>query len=206
MFPYVSDNLGSIKDARVSVKPTAKLLTFLQDDENKFDVYNQPVTANLKRLTKKEDVLLSVTDIEWLDSFLKHKRQNSETSECNLFQGDELDKEISKLIKTSDILSKERTALTENKNKVVYLHELIEGCELVLPQNQVIERNPVLAARIKRLRKEQEDREYRAMTRNVDTTKKFIAEDTLSYQSKSSFISVKSLSGKFYSFIICFCF
>uniref|UniRef100_A0A182NFZ7 Endoplasmic reticulum-based factor for assembly of v-atpase n=1 Tax=Anopheles dirus TaxID=7168 RepID=A0A182NFZ7_9DIPT len=67
---------------------------------------------------------------------------------------------------------------------VPYLHTLLAGCSLKLPENPIQERNPELEARCQRLRKEQEDREYHRMTKNVDSVRKHMPEDTLSYQMK----------------------
>lgn len=49
-------------------------------------------------------------------------------------------------------------------------HELLAGCELVLPVPKLPPRNPELEARVQRLRKEQEDREYRKMVGNIDSS------------------------------------
>lgn len=68
----------------------------------------------------------------------------------------------------------------------VYLHELLTGSRLVLPKNEILERNPVLEARCVRLRLEQEARMYNAMTKNVDSARTRLPEDTISYQSKSN--------------------
>lgn len=66
----------------------------------------------------------------------------------------------------------------------VYLNDLLETCHLELPQNELLARNPVLEARCKKLREEQQNREYRKMTKNVDATLKHYPEDTIAYQSK----------------------
>lgn len=65
-----------------------------------------------------------------------------------------------------------------------YLHELLEGSKLVLPQNEIIERNPELEARCQRLRREQDERSYKTMTKNVDCSRTHAPDDTISYQSK----------------------
>uniref|UniRef100_A0A182VPU3 Endoplasmic reticulum-based factor for assembly of V-ATPase n=1 Tax=Anopheles minimus TaxID=112268 RepID=A0A182VPU3_9DIPT len=67
---------------------------------------------------------------------------------------------------------------------VPYLQTLLSGCQLRLPTNPIQERNPELEARCKRLRKEQEDREYYRMTKNVDSIRKHMPEETISYQMK----------------------
>lgn len=67
----------------------------------------------------------------------------------------------------------------------LYLHELLENCELVLPENEVLERNPELEARCQKLRRKQEEYLYHKMTRNVDNSFKDSApEDSISFQSE----------------------
>ncbi|XP_041455555.1 transmembrane protein 199-like [Lytechinus variegatus] len=52
-------------------------------------------------------------------------------------------------------------------SKTLYLHELLEGADVYHPPLKQPERNPELVARLERLKAEQEDREYRRMTKNV---------------------------------------
>lgn len=65
----------------------------------------------------------------------------------------------------------------------IYLHELLQSSKLILPRNEIVERNPELEARCVKLRLQQDARRYQAMTKNVDTSKKHIPEDTIAYQS-----------------------
>lgn len=67
---------------------------------------------------------------------------------------------------------------------IPYLNELLQGSELILPENHYVERNPVLEERCKKLRKEQEQREYDKMTKNVDTVRKRNPDDSIGYQSE----------------------
>lgn len=48
------------------------------------------------------------------------------------------------------------------------IYELLNESEIVLPKYEPPPRNPELEARVQRLRSEQENREYKAMTRSVD--------------------------------------
>lgn len=66
----------------------------------------------------------------------------------------------------------------------LYLNDLLNGSRLVLPKNEILERNPELEARCVRLRLEQEARMYNAMTKNVDSSRNKLPEDTISYQSE----------------------
>lgn len=74
----------------------------------------------------------------------------------------------------------------ETDKSTSYLHELIEGSKLILPQNEIIVRNPELEARCQKLRREQEEERYRKMTKNVDCSRTRDPDDTISYQSKSN--------------------
>lgn len=88
-------------------------------------------------------------------------------------------------VKWLDRVLKERR---KNGQTELYLHELLENCELVLPENEVIERNPELEARCVRLRRQQEEYEYHKMTRNVDNSFKDAPDDTISFQSESKWV------------------
>lgn len=97
---------------------------------------------------------------------------------------------------------KERARLTINLNDIkwlnaklvekrnsdadfdLYLNDLLNGSRLVLPKNEILQRNPVLEARCVRLRLEQEARVYNAMTKNIDASRTKLPEDTIAYQSK----------------------
>ncbi|KAK4872050.1 hypothetical protein RN001_016174 [Aquatica leii] len=74
----------------------------------------------------------------------------------------------------------------ENLEKVdkVYLHEFLLSSEVVLPKNEEIPRNQQLDARCRLLKMQQENREYKAITKNVDNVRKPHPEDTMSYQIK----------------------
>lgn len=74
--------------------------------------------------------------------------------------------------------------LRKDDPDVPYLHELMEDCEMVLPENEIQERNPELEARCQKLRKQQEAKEYQAMTRNVDNVRTLMPQDTIAYQMK----------------------
>lgn len=66
-----------------------------------------------------------------------------------------------------------------------YLHELIDGSQLILPPNEIVERNPELEARCQRLKLEQDEQKYRQMTKNVDSSRTYEPEETISYQGNS---------------------
>lgn len=68
----------------------------------------------------------------------------------------------------------------------VYLHELIKGCDVVIPSPPPDPpRNKELEARIVRLRKEQEQRVYNKMIQNVSRTPEG-KEESFAAESKSN--------------------
>ncbi|XP_003424813.1 transmembrane protein 199 [Nasonia vitripennis] len=72
----------------------------------------------------------------------------------------------------------------DTSNSKVYIHQLLEGVDIILPEPKVTPRNPELEARIKKLQAQQDARDYQAMTKGVDNFRKHIPEDTIAFQMK----------------------
>ncbi|KAF7406070.1 hypothetical protein HZH68_005439 [Vespula germanica] len=137
----------TIDDPSICVKPNAKLIDFVWKYIS--DVNDAPPgIAMLKSSNRKKcnDVLLKLSDINWLNNYLQEYRKT-----------------------------------TAEK---VYLHEILEGVDVILPTPKITPRNPELEARIQKLTAQQNAREYKAMTKSVDSTRKDLPEDTLAYQMK----------------------
>ncbi|KAL6255040.1 hypothetical protein P5V15_013373 [Pogonomyrmex californicus] len=66
----------------------------------------------------------------------------------------------------------------------IYLHELFDDSDVILPTPTETPRNPELEARIQKLTAQQNAREYQAMTKSIDSTRKFLPEDSIAYQMK----------------------
>lgn len=75
----------------------------------------------------------------------------------------------------------------EGDKNIPYLHTLLTGVYVDVPENEVLKRNPVLEARCVKLRAQQEAREYRKMTKGVDNVRMRFPEETISYQCKLCF-------------------
>ncbi|XP_055370943.1 uncharacterized protein LOC129605297 [Condylostylus longicornis] len=73
----------------------------------------------------------------------------------------------------------------ETLNQQHCFHDILGASKLIIPKNEIIPRNPQLEERCKKLRMEQENVEYANMTKNVDSARKSLPEDTISYQIKS---------------------
>jgi len=77
-------------------------------------------------------------------------------------------------------LKEHRKTATEK----IYLHELLDDSDVILPTPKETPRNPELEARIQKLMAQQNARDYEAMTKSIDSVRKFLPEDSISYQMK----------------------
>ncbi|KRT82635.1 hypothetical protein AMK59_3068, partial [Oryctes borbonicus] len=75
----------------------------------------------------------------------------------------------------------ENNSISEEKK---YFHEIFEGSQIILPQNVEIPRNPELEKRCNILKAQQQNRQYKAMTKNVDNVRQKHPEETIAYQMK----------------------
>lgn len=74
--------------------------------------------------------------------------------------------------------------VSHDTNRLNSFHDLLMGCDVKLPRPEVEPRNQELEARIQCLKARQANREYKAMTRNVDTFRVHEPEETISYHCK----------------------
>lgn len=70
-----------------------------------------------------------------------------------------------------------------NDNDYISLHDLVRDSTICVPENKKVERNPELEKRCQKLQRDQENRMYKNMTKNVDTMRVHHPEDTIAYQS-----------------------
>lgn len=160
-----------------------KLLIALSDDTFQNTTDLQKCFESLSVNSNHDDKNDSTSEIEEMISagerISKHKARQ--------IRAKQREKELSKLtLNLSDLKWLHQYLLIARRtdNSVGYLHELIEGSQLILPSNEFTERNPELEERCQRLKREQDDQRYRLMTRNVDCTRSYEPEDTISYQGK----------------------
>jgi len=76
----------------------------------------------------------------------------------------------------------EQFVISRDSDRPNSFHDLIIGCDIKLPQPVAEPRNQELEARIQRLKAEQANRDYKAMTKNVDSVRLREPEDTIAYQ------------------------
>lgn len=124
-----------------------------------------------------ERVKFSERELELLKKVNKLELEKISTNETSS------DKK-SKKDKTTALTLSEVKGLKKELGGTSYLCDVFSGADFKLPENEIVERNPELEKRIQRLKREQEQRVYNSMTRNVDSTRKYEPEETISYQSK----------------------
>ncbi|XP_030238415.1 uncharacterized protein LOC108649013 [Drosophila navojoa] len=196
---------STIVDTRVRLRPSKKLLDFLGEQKE----HLKELPANLAKILEKNGYSIANSTKIIRDDEVVCKRPQidvkllnkltanlpdvpSNVQETNELPEEEEEEEQKKPL-TGDflylndlhILNSILIELRKKNITNVFLYELIESCELILPENEYKPRNPELEARCQRLRDEQQNREYHKMTKNVDATLKHIPEDTVAYQLKS---------------------
>lgn len=92
------------------------------------------------------------------------------------------------MLKIEDLswLNKYLKKYRKSATKMIYLHELFDDSNVLLPMPKETPRNPELEARIQKLRAQQNAREYQTMTKSIDSMRKFLPEDSIAYQSKQN--------------------
>lgn len=182
----------TINDETVAMPKFTKtdLDTLRQLNENKIGVNN--IQADLEKFLESDDedgdgdgtsANESEDDVENLNAKkglsksqakkLREKQKQRAKSRLSLNLND--------LKWLNNVLAEKRL---QNPEFEVYLHELLVDAKLQLPKNEIHVRDPVLEARCVRLRLEQDARMYNAMTKNVDSSRKHMPEDTIAFQSK----------------------
>ncbi|XP_075144587.1 uncharacterized protein LOC142219518 [Haematobia irritans] len=194
--------IHTIKDTRVRVKISSELIDVLK----KYQKHLTKVPENIAKILKSAGIQLSDENLEKeMDNgtvkpiTLDIKLLNEVLADDKLTVATEYTQQENGKIKTAssksiDVylylidlrwLSNALAILRSKGIADIYLNDLLQSCNLDLPKNTIIERNPELEARCQRLREEQQNLEYRKMTKNVDATLKHYPEDTVAYQMKA---------------------
>lgn len=187
-------NTAPLKNASISIKPSQKLINYIKEVDVTGGlpigisniVFKNPV-KDTKLPALKIDYLLTPEDRDFITTLLSNNTTNNLT-ELPLKSSTSTTKE--KLLTLQDLHWLYNYINKNNKNSKdkIYLHELIEGSEIILPKNEEIPRNPELESRCRKLRAQYENKVYQDMTKSVDIVRKKYPEDTLAFQSKSCLI------------------
>lgn len=182
-------NTAPISNPSISIEPSKKLMEYIKNMKVVDDLpiglstilfKNKPKPS--KRSTLKIHHLITEEDEKYIKSLSSGPTKNiladlplTKTSSSN-----------DKLLTLEDLHWLYNYLQTQNKDNddKVYLHELLEGSKIILPENKEIPRNQELEKRCNRLKAEQENLEYFKMTKNVDSKRNIHPEDTIGYQLK----------------------
>ncbi|KAB0801423.1 hypothetical protein PPYR_05777 [Photinus pyralis] len=169
---------AALNNSSITILPSEKLIKRIRSLHQYDDA---PPNICAMRATKPKstsdplsipDTVLTETDRTFIESLkLEPVVIDTYDEECNNMKSTLL---LSDLIWLSNKLHMENC----------YLHDLLLGSEVILPKNDEIPRNEELDARCSRLKIQQENREYKAITKNVDNVTKPLPEDTIAYQIK----------------------
>lgn len=185
----MSTNTAPIKNPSIFIKPSQKLIDYIKRVDVTRGlplaisniVFKNPLKSSNVELVKV-DYLLTSEDKEFIMSVSSDIKNNITKLPLN----STTDIKTEKLLSLQDLYWLYEYINTSNKDsgKKIYLHELIEGSEIVLPKNQEVPRNPELELRCQKLKAQQENKVYQDMTKNVDNVRKKYPEDTIAYQSE----------------------
>ena len=193
-------NTGQISNPSIYIKPSKKLFDYISTVKVSSDI---PVgIANVIYKNKKNATNSKPAEPQYLITdedrqFLNTLKLNSKVDITKLpLYNEAIILDSDKLLNLQDLhwLYSYMQKDNEDKSEKVYLHNILEGSEIVLPKNSEIPRNAELEKRCERLRASQQNREYNSMTKNVDNVRRKHPEDTISFQSKYGFIKFKITS------------
>ncbi|XP_072945640.1 uncharacterized protein [Epargyreus clarus] len=193
---YIKDNAEVLKK-QAKVKTNISQVQLTDEDIENLNKIKEAIGNNIQQKdTKSDDDNSTIKDKDSSshddDKVEEHIKDDKSMNKDDESEDDgnlkEDTEEGEKLyLTTSDIdwlyahISKRKKQGEEN---VPFLHELFQGTDIVMPENKIIKRNPVLEARCVKLRAQQEAREYRKMTKGVDNVRMRFPEDSISYQLK----------------------
>ncbi|XP_047985044.1 uncharacterized protein LOC125225388 isoform X2 [Leguminivora glycinivorella] len=158
-----------LSDSDVSKLEKIKAEVKKLDDDNDQNVDNMP-----KKVLKENGSGDKKRQLESDDTEMEKVLQDGDKARDGPF------------LKTSDLdwLYVYLNTIRNTETDTPYLHELMEGVHIEMPENSVIKRNPVLEERCVKLRAQQEARDYRKMTKGVDNVRIRFPDDTIAFQLK----------------------
>lgn len=194
------DSITTIKDCRVKVKASKELIDLLEkqtaylnvipENIRKFlQIQSLQLPSNLQTIGDNMPIKMLNINFKLLKDLLNEEvsKNSSKNQDDKKLASKSKNTKASKVLHLylSDLrwLSNFLANLRKEQGLDVYLNDVLETCQLQLPENEIIKRNPVLEARCQKLREQQQNLEYRKMTKNVDAILKHYPEDTVAYQS-----------------------
>lgn len=156
----VYTNQGPIEDSSIYIKASMQLKAYI----NKIKTFHTIPKGLLNNHVQSISTLFT-PNIELLQGSTKvHEDVLLSIEDCNYLH---------------DYLNEEN----KKNGKKIWLHELLEGSEIILPKNKEVARDKELEKRCNSLRQQQANAAYFRMTKNFDM-KKYSPDDTIGYQLK----------------------
>nr|XP_022911600.1 transmembrane protein 199-like [Onthophagus taurus] len=173
---------GRIQSPALAVKVSKKVWEFINSVED-FDK-----APNGIKILKRKVVNGEIKELQYLMSEKDYKSLNKTTEngiKKDLRKGTTV-KNDGKLLNMEDIHWLYEKIQEHNKkhDNKIYLHELLETSQIVLPRNNFIPRNPDLEKRCNMLKIQQENMRYKSMTKNVDSVRNCHPDDSIAFQVK----------------------
>ncbi|KAL7023846.1 hypothetical protein ACKWTF_012814 [Chironomus riparius] len=183
-------------------------LSFIKNPELTFIISDNDV---LKFDKKKLETKTKQYLIEFSKEELEILKKLSDVK-CKEPESDEIPKKSPKKHrgKKKEVTLSELKLIKSQLGDDKYLCDVLDKIEVKLPENEIVERNPELEARIQRLKAQQSNLEYNNMTKNVDGRRKAVEPtESIAYQMKQinrQLIAVAQfifsvVSGFFFGFI-----
>ncbi|XP_013194666.2 uncharacterized protein LOC106138157 [Amyelois transitella] len=172
------ENINKIKN-KVNLGETARSNTEVEHSSSGNENSNIETT---EKGIEKANLTLNKKDGHTKDVHDNHKKSDNCDTDTEEFDA----RRDEKYLVTNDIdwIYKYLKEKRNEDKDVPFLHVLLEGVDVVMPDNELIKRNPILEERCVKLRAQQEAREYRKMTKSVDNVRIRFPEDSISYQLK----------------------
>lgn len=159
----------TIKSPKIKIIPTKELVEFLK--LNFDDIEEMP--ESLKSLCSETSPKKSKSN--------KKSKNNDFIEELDK---NDIDSSVSLSLCDFYALKKIINELRAKDKTDRYAYELLEKCDIILPENEVTPRNQQLEKRCEKLRAAQANSAYMNITKNVDLSIKQRHEDSFAYQLK----------------------
>lgn len=174
---------GKIIDSSIRIKPSKKLYDYISGIKAETENLPAGIASIILKTKRSADFekttsryFLNDEDLNFIDSLENHKSSLNNSTE------NKKPKVYDKILVLNDLYWLYDHLRTDS-NKI-FLHELLEGSEILLPENPKIQRNPQLEKRCQELKIKQENARYKSMTKSVDNSRRQLPEDTVAYQMK----------------------
>lgn len=179
---------AALDNCYVRVKPSKALSDYISSIGSVSDMpknilsFKSAKESEVSFVRWEHKVLINPTDKEFIETLCMEDDKDDYVVEEKPVEGEESKKFL--LLEDLHWLKEFIDSENAKTDEKVYFHELFEGSNLVLPENKEVPRNPELEKRCIKLKAQQENRVYKAMTKNIDNVRMRHPEDTIAYQVK----------------------